>query len=149
MDKNAILYGLSQSDKTAFGRQEFAAQSHPQKVFSAVWAVEAEVNNGGFSQYFFNYSGETAIFVVEALEMIGAQGTADICRRAIAAAFPEGLPSDWRAIRPLAVNFSDETESVLSDLDQEFYRYPHDLTELLFAYAAQHPDEFGDLPSAG
>jgi len=55
---------------------------------------ESEVNNGGFSQYFLNSSGETAGFVVEALETIGAPNTADICRRAIAIAFPDELPSD-------------------------------------------------------
>jgi hypothetical protein len=60
------------------------------KVFSSIWAVESEVNNGGFSQYFLNSSSETAGFVVEALETIDAPRTADICRRAIAAAFPDG-----------------------------------------------------------
>jgi hypothetical protein len=30
------------------------------KVFPAIWAVESEVNNGGFSQYFLNSSAEGA-----------------------------------------------------------------------------------------
>jgi hypothetical protein len=29
--------------------------------------------------------------------------------------------------------------------DQEFLAYPHDLTEVLFAYAFKHPEEFGTL----
>src|SRR4030088_851709 len=90
--KNHILIKLSESEKTSFGKQDFADQSLPQKVFSALWAVESEVNNGGFSQYFFNCSNESAHFVAEALVTIGAPKTAEICRRAIAAAFPEGLP---------------------------------------------------------
>ena len=28
--------------------------SEPERAFVAVWELEAEVNNGGFSQYFFN-----------------------------------------------------------------------------------------------
>jgi hypothetical protein len=32
------------------------------------------------------------------------------------------------------------------DLDQEFYSYPHNLTDLLFAYLSAHPEEFGTLP---
>jgi hypothetical protein len=147
MDKNGILIALSASDKTGFGSEEgFAAQSVPQKVFSAIWAVESEVNNGGFSQYFFNRSGETAGFIAEALEMIDAPRTADICTRAIAVAFPDGLPADPEAIRSAASDFADETEQRLDALDREFYQYPHNLTELLFAFVSKHPEEFGELP---
>jgi len=34
----------------------------------------------------------------------------------------------------------------LEPLDQEFYSYPHNLTDLLFAYVSAHPEEFGALP---
>jgi hypothetical protein len=146
MNKNGILIALSESDKTRFGKEDFDAQSVPQKVFSSIWAVESEVNNGGFSQFFLNLSSETARFVVEALETIGAPKTADICSRAIATAFPDGLPSDPEAISAVASDFSDEIEEKLNALDTEFFQYPHDLTRLLFVYVSNHPEEFGDLP---
>jgi len=148
MNKNGILISLAESDKTSFGKEDFARQSTPQKVFSAIWAVESEVNNGGFSQYFFNDSRESALFVVEALETIGAPKTAAICRRAIAAAFPSGLPQESQAIRSAAADFSDEILQSLEPLDQEFFSYPHSLTDLLFAYVSQHPEEFGTLPKS-
>ncbi len=146
MDKNGILIELSESDKTKFGKEDFETQSLQQKVFSAIWALESEVNNGGFSQYFLNSSAETAGFVAEALETIGAPRTAAICRRAIDAAFPEGLPSDPETITSAASDFPDETEEKLDALDREFYQYPHNLTELLFAYVSNYPGEFGELP---
>ncbi len=146
MNKNGILIELSESGKTKFGKEDFSTQSTPQKVFSSVWAVESEVNNGGFSQYFLNNSCETAGFVAEALDVIGAPRTADLCRRAIATAFPAGLPSTPEAISLAAADFSDETEDALDALDREFYRYPHDLTKLLFTYVSKHPEEFGELP---
>ena len=99
MNKNGFLIQLSESEKTKFGKEDFATQSLPQKVFSAIWAVESEVNNGGFAQYFFNSSNESASFVVQALETIGAPKTGDICKRAIFAAFPSGLPDSPEAIR--------------------------------------------------
>ena len=148
MDKNGILIVLSQSDRTSFGG-DFGTQSTPQKVFSSIWSVESEVNNGGFSQYFLNSSCETAGFVSEALETIGAPSTADICRRAIAAAFPDGLPSDPEAIRSAASDFSEETEEKLDSLSNEFFQYPHDLTQVLFAYVSKHPEEFGEMPEPG
>ncbi len=148
MDKNKILIDLSESDKTKFGKEEFTTQSIPQKVFSSVWEIESEVNNGGFSQYFLNSSCETAGFVAEALDTIGAPQTADICRRAIAVAFPSGVPSDRDQISAAASAFSDDTEEKLTALDEEFLQYPHDLTELLFAYVSKHPEEFGKLPQS-
>lgn len=145
MNKNEILIDLSESDKTKIGKLEFAEQSVPQKVFSAIWEVESEVNNGGFSQYLLNDSAESAAFVATALETIGAPKTASICRRAITAAFPAGLPQTVESIQSGASSFPDEVLEILEVLDQEFFSYPHNLTDLLFAYVKTHPEEFGPL----
>jgi hypothetical protein len=146
MNKNSILIELSESKRTKFGKEDFGLQSIPQKIFSAIWAVESEVNNGGFSQYFLNTSAESAPFVVEALESIGAPKTASICNRAIAVAFPTGLPKTPEAISSVAADLPDETLAKLDALDREFFAYPHNLTDLLFAYVSGHPEEFGALP---
>ena len=144
--KNHILIRLSESPQTKFGKEDFVSQTVPQKVFSALWDVESEVNNGGFSQYFVNSSAESVHFGADALRIIGAPKTADICERAIAAAFPAGLPKSEEAIRSAAADFSDEVLEKLEPLDQEFFSYPHNLTDLLFAYVSEHPNEFGTLP---
>jgi hypothetical protein len=146
MNKNVILIRLSESENTRFGKEDFALQSLPQRVFSAIWAVESEVNNGGFSQYFSNDSAESASFVVKALETIGAPRTANICNRAVVTAFPGGLPTKVEAIRSVANGFPEEILAELEPLDQEFFAYPHNLTDLLFAYVSAHPEEFGTLP---
>ncbi len=145
MDKNRILIELSESERTDFGKNAFPAQSVPQKVFSSIWAIESEVNNGGFSQYFMN-APETVPFVAEAMEVIGAPQTADICRRAVACAFPTGLPSTSKAISAAASDFSEEIKEKLNALDDEFFKYPHNLTDLLFAYVSKYPEDFGALP---
>lgn len=147
MNKNSILVRLSESPQTKFGKQDFSLQSFPQKVFSAIWDVESEVNNGGFSQYFFNSSAETAHFVEQALLAVEAPRTADICKRAITVAFPSGLPATVDGIVSAAADFPDEILEALGPLDQEFFAYPHDLTELLFAYVSKYPEEFGPIPA--
>lgn len=147
MTKNEILIALSESERTKFGKEEFLLQSESQKVFSSVWALESEVNNGGFSQYFLNSSAETAAFVAKALDAIGAPRTADICRRAVERAFPDGLPATTEEISSAAADFSDELLAELDSVDREFFAYPHDLTELLYDYVCRHPDEFGPVPS--
>jgi hypothetical protein len=45
-----------------------------------------------------------------------------------------------------ASDFSGETKDSLNDLDDEFFQYPHNLTDLLFAYVSRYPEEFGELP---
>jgi hypothetical protein len=145
MNKNEILINLSESEQTKFGKEDFHIQSVPQKVFSSIWAVESEVNNGGFSQYFKNSSAETVPFVVEALSTIGAPSTAQICSRAIACAFPAGLPATPEAISSAAESLPDDRLNELELLDGEFMEYPHNLTDLLFAYVSKHPEEFGSV----
>lgn len=145
MTKNKILIDLSESDMTKFGKEDFERQSLPQKVFSAIWQVESEVNNGGFLQYFSN-GAESALFVVEALETIKAPKTANICDRAIVEAFPHGLPHTAEAIGSEAAELSQGIAEKLESLDTEFLSYPHNLTDLLFAYVKAHPEEFGAVP---
>jgi hypothetical protein len=78
--------------------------------------------------------------------MIGAPKTADICQRAIAAAFPLGLPHTVEDIQASASAFSAEAIEQLEPLDHEFFSYPHNLTDLLYAYVSKHPEEFGNVP---
>jgi len=146
MNKNRALINLSASYRTQFGKEDFRLQSFPQKVFSAIWTAESEINNGGFAQYFRNTSAETVRFVVEAFEAIGAPRTSDICRRAISLAFPNGLPSSSDCISFITAEFTNEMLDKLDALDTEFYQYPHNLTDLLFTFVSNHRAEFGTLP---
>jgi hypothetical protein len=58
-----------------------------------------------------------------------------------------GLPLTPDAISVMAADFPDEVPEQLEALDGEFLEYPHNLTDLLFAYVAKHPDQFGNLPT--
>jgi hypothetical protein len=60
-------------------------------------------------------------------------------------AFPNGLPSNPDAISAVAAAFPPDVEEGLFQLDEEFFAYPYNLTELLFAYVSDHPDEIGSL----
>ena len=56
--------------------------SEPERVFVAVWTLEADVNNGGFDQYYVNSSGDYAWFAPQALRAVGAEKTAEIVEQA-------------------------------------------------------------------
>jgi Domain of unknown function (DUF4375) len=145
LNKNLFLIELSESPKTSLGKVDFNSQTPVQKVFSTIWSIESEINNGGFKQYFCNSSAETAGSLVDALTEIKAPDTAKICARAIAIVFPKGLPSTQKDISDSASKIDDKTCLALEKLDKEFCCYPHDLAELLYDFVVSHPAEFSTV----
>jgi Domain of unknown function (DUF4375) len=131
MDKNHYLIEPSEGERTDFGRVDFEEQPEPQKVFSAVWELESEVNNGGFDQYFRNCDTGAVAYAPRALRTIGASSCARIVERAI----------EVIVIAPLAPTREDRSsildalgnggQDLLNTLDSEFFAHPDNLTELL------------------
>jgi len=97
--------------------------------------LEAEINNGGFDQFFFNSSGDKTAETIAALEVIGASHTAGIVRNA-AARFPGGMPPTDRDERQnlLAGSVSPDSDA-FEDEDAAFLEYRDDLESLAAAYA--------------
>ena len=98
--------------------------------------LEAEVNNGGFDQFFFNSAGDDAAPTIQALELIGATKTAAIVRRACRK-FPGGMPPADRERRQelLLGVVSHGTSDAFEAEDEEFYVYEEDLSALVAAHA--------------
>jgi len=57
--------------------------SEVEMIILAVEALEREVNNGGFSQFFYNSSVEYTPIIVDSLEAIGCTEIADLIKKAI------------------------------------------------------------------
>lgn len=85
-----------------------------------VWMLEAEVNNGGFDQYYFNSAGDLAIQTVEALKAIGALNTASLLAAANAE-FPGAMPPVDRTERQEVLDQVRESAE-FSALEEEFNR---------------------------
>lgn len=142
-EKNGFLIVTSQRADLGFWAVDLRELSRPRQVFRLVWELEAEVNNGGFHQYAHNGSGEGAPLCVGALQEIGASVTAGIVQRALEAIDAGIQWADWDA-RQESVAKLDETVLVkLDELDQAFFRYEDNLTDLLFAYVLRN---IGDFP---
>src|SRR6185503_6796738 len=140
MDKNGFLIDLSESKRTDFGRIEFAKQPEAQRVFSAVWELESQVNNGGFDQYFRNSDSDIIAFAPAALKAIGAKACAKVVEQAIKIISPLPAGQDERCESLDAL--SEKKQDKLESLDSKFFEYPDNLTDLLFAYVAKHPESF-------
>ena len=102
--------------------------------------VEAEVNNGGFMQFFDNSHGKLAGEIVQAFNRIGAGKTAAICRRALKAVGE--LPTDWEERRARLNEIGDDVSEALEACDDAFYEYQDDLEVLNAAYVKKHIKHF-------
>ena len=104
--------------------------------------LENEVNNGGFFQFFDNSSGQFASEIVQAFINIGAEKTAEICRKAVEA-FGQELPVDWEERRSLLDQIADAAVAdVLDACDTAFYSYEENLEALNAAYIRKHIEHF-------
>ncbi|RZJ50653.1 MAG: DUF4375 domain-containing protein [Chryseobacterium sp.] len=54
----------------------------PRQAIYMIWALEAEVNNGGYNQFYFNSSGQFYKHLPDALKLVGANKFADLTKRA-------------------------------------------------------------------
>jgi hypothetical protein len=115
-----------------------------QQAMFSVWWVEAEVNNGGFNQFYFNSSGQYAQMAVEGFELFGATNFADLMRRAnqIYIENKERLEEfDDETMESFSESYKDNP---LNPLDEEFYQLynSESLNQLRIAYIRKHPTEF-------
>ncbi|MEQ2005950.1 MAG: DMP19 family protein [Limisphaerales bacterium] len=104
------------------------------RLLAAYW-VEAEANNGGFDQYFFNSAGDNAEVALVGLKDMGAAGPAGLLERAMAV-FPGGKPPADRFKRQEVMQqISTQSKPVWEKCDSEFYKLTERISDLSLAYA--------------
>jgi hypothetical protein len=98
----------------------------------AVEALEREVNNGGYSQFFTNSSAEHCLNIVIGLERIGCPKTADITKQALNALNVPRLNAE--TIHASMATESDARDDALSECDDLYYDSGEDIAGQLFAF---------------
>lgn len=113
-----------------------------QKQFYYNQCLEREINNGGFSQYFFNSTGDFASVTVQSLRTIRANITADILQTAIDQ-FPDKIASQNRMERQeILEKIEGVANPIWEELNQKFFAYEDDLNLLNIEFIKQHKDKF-------
>src|SRR5687768_15196846 len=111
--------------------QGFEVLDQREQLLVTIWGLEADVNNGGFDQYYFNSYGDLAQHCPGALRLIGANRTAELVELANAAFGTEGPPQNREERQDRLDEIRDTATPMWDSLEQEFYGYPDDLSELL------------------
>jgi Domain of unknown function (DUF4375) len=111
-----------------------SALTKEEKVVLAIEALEREVNNGGFHQFFLNSSNEFASTVVSSLTEIGCPRTATLTQAAVNALGVEA-PLAAAAIEEAAVRGGEELASKLEPFDSLYFQGAEEpIAEKLFVY---------------
>lgn len=96
--------------------------SEPRQALYAAYWVEAEINNGGLSQYYLNSAGDQAADAPKYLRALGIDEVADILQEANAF-FPSATPPrDRRARLAILDDVEERASQTWNELDNRFFQ---------------------------
>lgn len=128
-----MIYPEDFDDLLVSSKAEFLRLAPKVQVAYCLHRLEAEVNNGGFEQFFSNSTGEYVSETIQALEKIGAIKTSELLKRAVSIGFPDGYPADASQYESAVID-DDNVADELDALDEEFFEYVEPLADLVNKY---------------
>jgi hypothetical protein len=140
-----ILIELSERPETGYGKISRFDMSEEQRVFADVWSAEGSISMDGFALYFQNGGDEHTNHAADSLTAIGAIDAANVVRKAIEIAFPDGLPVSEKSVAAVAAKFPEPLLQVLHSLSEQFFDCRYDVAVNLHAFASRHPEVFGQV----
>ena len=142
-DPNDFVIAMKEhlDEKSQYG-ENMSVLSDAERIFYITQTLEMEVNNGGFSQFFYNSSGDFSNELVGAFTAIGANTTAGICQKAMDA-FGRDIPVDRNERQEMLDELeSDELDALLGECDDAFFAYEDDLNELNYTFVMNNKAQF-------
>jgi hypothetical protein len=93
--------------------------------YIAAWWLAMEVSNGGFSQYFYNSSGDSALLALQALEQSGAEETRSLLSKALCVfnqvgGYVASREERFKALKRLPTMSFDALDSQFYDGEETF-----------------------------
>jgi hypothetical protein len=128
-DSLVVAFEQAISQKAGSAKQGL---SNPEHIVLAVEALEREVNNGGYDQFFTNSSREFAPTIVDSLRRIGCKKAASITERALKA-LGVSDPTVEAIDTAMAVDDEERTKR-FAQCDDEYYKNTEPIAERLFAF---------------
>lgn len=109
----------------------------------STWILEAEVNNGGFNQYFYNSSNQFVDEAYEGLKTIGAVKHAELLKKAVDVFMSEvDMQKEMREKGTIEAFSDSYKETKLNELDKLFYNLDEDLSNIRVKYIRNNIQKF-------
>jgi hypothetical protein len=128
-DSLILAFEEAIGQKAQHSEQSLTAE---ERVVLAVEALEREVNNGGYHQFFVNSSREFVPTIVDALQRIGCKKTATITQRAIKALRLKEVTPE--AIDAALAKEDDQRLVKLNKCDDSYYNCGEPIADRLLAF---------------
>ncbi|MBR9778138.1 MAG: DMP19 family protein [Cytophagales bacterium] len=111
-----------------------------------IWLLEAEVNNGGYNQFYFNSSGQFYNEIPAALKLVGANKFANMTERANKIYEKENQEITKHQDGTIEGFSKSYEDNPLNDLDDEFYELyqTENLQQIQVNYIRQNKNDFAD-----
>ena len=129
---DSLIMAFEQAISLKAEREGLQSLTDEERVVLAVEALEREVNNGGYDQFFVNSSRDFASIIVGALRRIGCKKTEIITQRAIKAIGISDLSSDKIGTAMAADN--EQRSEKLTRCDDSYYKSAEPVAERLFGF---------------
>ncbi len=136
---DSLLCALEQAIQLRATRMPEVSPTPEELTLLAIMALQREVNNGGYHQFFVNSSRQYALPVVLALTSIGCEAAAALTQKAIDALNLH--PPTLKAIEDAILKPDPARDRALDELDQHFYRISG-LDAALFTFVESRQQAF-------
>jgi hypothetical protein len=137
---DSIVLAFEQALDQKAQRRGDGALSEQERIILAVEALEREVNNGGYAQFFANSSKEYAAVIVDALNRIGCPPVAELTGAAIDALGIAGALTVDAIDRAMSSGHGERTGK-LSRCDEQYFRLSADLAQPLLEFIKSNRTE--------
>lgn len=120
--------------------------NEPRKTIYMIWQLEAEVNNGGYNQFYFNSSGQYYNYIPTALKVVGAVKFADLTKKANETYSKENKKITEHQDGTMEGFSKSYDDNPLNDFDDKFYELykEENLHQLQTDYIRKHKIDFVD-----
>ena len=114
------------------------------KAIYTTWLVDAEVNSGGFNQYFFNSSGQYAGDALAGYELLAAEDYVAVMRAAIVTyEVDRERLAPYHNANTLEAFLESYAHTNLSEIDQRYYALGDRIYHTWAVFAHERPEQFG------
>ena len=143
-----VFDNLSEKQPTNYEKEYETVMSwnKSRQAIYMIWALEAEVNNGGYNQFYFNSSVQFYKHLPDALKLVGANKFADLTKLANDTFEKENSKITQHQDGTLEGFSKSYDDNPLNQFDDEFYDLykTENLRQIQVDYIRQNKKEFID-----
>ena len=143
-----VFDNLSEKQSTDYEKEYETVMSwnKSRQAIYMIWIFEAEVNNGGYNQFYFNSSRQFYKHLPDALKLVGAAKFADLTKRANETFEKENLKITQHQDGTIDGFSKSYDDNPLNDFDTEFYELyqTENLQQIQVNYIRKNKMEFID-----